>query len=378
MYRSIHGNPWSITAPRSGAGFFPVVTYDVVRKGYVDAALSSIKVFCSPADRLLRVLQKGVIMGPTDQTIACDPGHRPDAVALAQQEKRKTRLTAIVSAGLPTLPSYVLELNSLLKDPAVNMKKVTEIIRSDPSLSGQLLRMCNSAMFGQRRKVLSISQAAVILGTERLRTMVLTCSVMRFAGRQLPSTAVQIFWQHSLSTALLSERIAGWMDYSEKEQAYLSGLLHDIGQLPLWMVAQEERARGGAAPPTGWQDNVVLEREHFGMDHCEIGRHLGVAWNFLPSFMDVFEHHHNPTEASHDSHLVGMVAAADHFCQTHALATGTAPQKQSADAADQQQDNGFLKTCLPRLFEEDRTALAEMLETEYPKLQSLIEYSMAS
>ena len=195
------------------------------------------------------------------------------------------------------------------------MKKVTEIIRSDPSLSGQLLRMCNSAMFGLRRKVLSISQAAVILGTERLRTMVLTCSVMRFAGRQLPSVAVQTVWQHSLSTALLSERIAGWMDYSEKEQAYLSGLLHDIGQLPLWMVAQEERARGGAAPPTGWQDNVVLEREHFGMDHCEIGSHLlalhGISCR---QFMDVFEHHHNPAEASHDSHLVGMVAAADHFC----------------------------------------------------------------
>ena len=101
-----------------------------------------------------------------------------------------------------------------------------------PSLSAQVLRLCNSALFGLRHRVISIEQAAVLLGTERLRTLVLTCSLMQFAGKHVPMNSLLRFWQHSFLAALLSERIARQVDYPEREQAYLGGLMHDIGQLP--------------------------------------------------------------------------------------------------------------------------------------------------
>ncbi len=102
-----------------------------------------------------------------------------------RQKRRKGRLTSILTEGLPTLPSYVLELNTLLSASSVDLKRVGKVIRSDPSLSAHVLRMCNSALFNLRRRVLSIEEAAVLMGAERLRTLVLTSSVMEFAGQAI-------------------------------------------------------------------------------------------------------------------------------------------------------------------------------------------------
>ena len=313
----------------------------------------------------------------------------------AQQERRKNRLMALLSKGLPTLPAYLLDLNALLSAPMVDLKKVGKVIRTDPSLTAQVLRLCNSALFGLRRRVISIEQAAVLLGTERLRTLVLTCSVMQFAGKNVPAKALLGFWQHSFLSALLSERIARLVDYPEKEQAYLAGLLHDIGELPLWMVAMEEQAKDRPVPPSDWCDNLKLEREYFGMDHGKVGRWMAVSWNFMPSFLDVFEHHHDPENAQHDPYLVAIVAAADQFLQTLAppepgtpeaaeateLTASNLPEAIAADAgvpALEAESPSFLFKCFPRLAEEERSGILEMLQTEYLHVLPLVELSMAA
>jgi putative nucleotidyltransferase with HDIG domain len=263
----------------------------------------------------------------------------------------------------------------------VDLKKVGSVIRTDPSLSAQVLRLCNSALFGLRRRVISIEQAAVLLGTERLRTLVLTCSLMQFAGKRLTSTQLMSFWQHSFLCALLSERIAQQVDYFEKEQAYLGGLLHDIGQLPLWIVAIEEEEKGRPLPPSDWPDNVPVEREYFGLDHCKAGRSMAVAWNFMPSFIDVFEHHHNPERAQHDPYLVGIVAAADKFLQTQAETPSTPLADASPNSevpASEPDGPTFLQECLPLLAEAERQAVLEILQTEYIHLLPLVQLGLAS
>ena len=309
------------------------------------------------------------------------PGSGSSAIALELQGRRKQRLMGILGQGLPTLPSYVLDLNVLLSSPSVDLKKVATVIRTDPSLSAQVLRLCNSALFGLRRRVLSIEQAAILLGTERLRTLVLTCSVMQFAGKKLPKDQLMAFWQHSFLSGLLSERIARQIDYFEKEQAYLGGLLHDIGQLPLWILVLEETAKQRALPPADWADNIAAERDYFGMDHCKTGRMMAVSWNFMPSFIDVFEHHHSPENAEHDPYLVGIVAAADQFLQTQA--EHVAHQAEEGAESDSSQppeplDPPFLRTCLPLLAEAERLALMETLQTEFIHLLPLVQLGLAA
>ncbi|HZW05272.1 MAG TPA: HDOD domain-containing protein [Candidatus Nitrosotalea sp.] len=305
-------------------------------------------------------------------------------LAQEQTEKRKQRVLGVLSQGLPTLPTYVLDLNALLSNASVDLKKVGAVIRTDPSLSAQVLRLCNSALFGLRRRVISIEQAAVLLGTERLRTLVLACSIMQFAGKRLTGGQLSSFWQHSFLCALLSERVARQVDYFEKEQAYLGGLLHDIGVLPLWIVVLEEEAKNRTMPPPDWPDNVSIEREYFGIDHCKVGRSMAVAWNFMPSFIDVFEHHHHPEKAQHDPYLVGIVAAADRFLLSQTDVAAAAPASDAAQSAAEPpaafapEELEFLKDCLPLLAESERHAVMEILQTEYIHLLPLVQLGLAS
>jgi HD-like signal output (HDOD) protein len=292
-----------------------------------------------------------------------------------RQKRRKARLMSILTEGLPTLPSYVFDLNTLLSSASVDLKKVGKVIRNDPSLSAQVLRLCNSALFSLRRRVLSIEEAAILMGSERLRTLVLTCSIMEFTGKQLPRGEVQTYWAHSFMSGMLSERIARWMEYSEREQAYLGGLLHDIGALPLLVVAREEQALKGETQSGPWGGSLEAEKDYFGMNHCEVGRWIGQAWNFFPSFIDVFEHHHHPQRSSRDPHLVGIIAAADHFCECHSLDAAKEGEPMELEATDPSFEDEFLKLCFPRLDAKERSELTEMLETEYLHLLPVMEFS---
>jgi HD-like signal output (HDOD) protein len=280
---------------------------------------------------------------------------------------------SILTEGLPTLPSYVFELNTLLSSSSVDLKRVGKVIRNDPSLSAQVLRLCNSALFGLRRRVLSIEEAAILVGSERLRTLVLTCSIMEFTGRQLPRGEVQTYWAHSFLSGMLSERIARWMEYSEREQAYLGGLLHDIGALPLLVVASEEGGMQGESKNGPWGGSLDSEKVYFGMNHCEVGRWIGQSWNFFPSFIDVFENHHHPQRSLRDPHLVGIIAAADHFCESHSLDPVTEGETMELEETGPSFEDEFLKLCLPRLDAKERSELTEMLENEYLHLLPVIE-----
>jgi len=280
---------------------------------------------------------------------------------------------AALSDGLPTLPAYVFELNSMLAATPVDLKRVAEIIRTDPSLTAQVLRLCNSAFMGFRERITKIENAVMLVGTERLRTMVLTCSLVEYVGHRVSSEDIQSFWQHCFLTAALSERIARVISYSQPEQAYLAGLLHDIGALPLLVVTsvQPKDSQSGLAV-CGWGESIELEREQFGSDHCEIGRWIGVSWNFFPALLEVLAKHHSPSEARQDPSLVGVVAAADQFCVRRGIMLGAPPPELSEPSGNL--DQASFQACLPQLRVDEAVKLAETLEADFLHLIQVMEF----
>ena len=291
------------------------------------------------------------------------------------RQSRKLALLAALSEGLPTLPAYVFELNSLLAATPVNLKRVGEVIRTDPSLTAQVLRLCNSAFMGFRERVTKIEHAIMLVGTERLRTMVLTCSLVEHVGHRVGSEDIQSFWQHCFLTAALSERLARAISYPQPEQAYIAGLLHDIGALPHLVIAATESQEPDHMTPCHWNESVQAEREHFGTDHCEVGHWIGVSWNFSLSLVEVMESHHNPREATQDPELVAVVAAADQFCNRRGIVLGGLPPELSEPTGNQ--DQVILRACLPHLKPEEAEKLAEMLETDFLHLIQLMEFGAA-
>jgi len=226
------------------------------------------------------------------------------------REERKKRVMSLVTEALPLPQGRIFELVRRLSQPVMDLREVTAIICADPSLQGKILGLLSSSDCEEYQQPLAVSDAVVLLGSERLRILVLGCALADFAGRHLPAETLRAFWQHSILTGLLSQRIAREVLREEVEKAYWGGLLHDIGRLPLLIVAHEQSQRGQRISGAVF-DHPELERSYFGVDHCEIGRWIARSGNF-PSWMsDVIECHHDQAQAGDHAALVATIAAAD-------------------------------------------------------------------
>jgi HD-like signal output (HDOD) protein len=230
------------------------------------------------------------------------------------QECCRSRLASIVSAGLAPLPACLFDLDVLLTAPVVDLKKVTSVLGSDNELSQRVLRLSNASLSQPGDVAQNISDAVVLLGPSLFHAAVLITAVTDFGPREFRDENAWAIWTHSVLMAALSEKIAEISEYPVRGKAFLAGLLHDIGLLPFLMVEREEIGVRDDLAPIQWRDNIKLEREIFGLDHCEIGRWMGRSWNFSPILMDAVQHHHNPRKAMQDSHLAEVVCAAEYFC----------------------------------------------------------------
>jgi len=279
------------------------------------------------------------------------------------QIAREQRLQVIVRKGLPPFRQTALELTKALGGEAPDLKKAAKLISTDPTLSSQLLRMCNSPLLGLHSRVISIDHAATLLGPERLRSLALTTSVADFVGKALPESQMTAFWQHSFMTAMLSQFLAKRWKYFEEYQAYIAGLLHDIGEVPEWMLLSEGAAESEDLP-SDWVDNPYVEQEYFATDHCKLGGIMARSWGLMPSFLDVLENHHTPELALRDSVLVRIVATADGFLATKVPAPSFSADGQPFEEASQR----FVQLGQGLFGDNDWPQVAESLEREYTRI----------
>ncbi len=287
------------------------------------------------------------------------------------QERRRNALLGSLSGGLPTLPGYVFELNSLLGADPVDLKRVSEVIRTDPSLTAQVIRLCHSERPNLEHRVVNIDEAVLLLGTERLRTLALTCSLLEYSGERLAHDEVRAFWQHSFITALLSERLARGVRYSQPEQAYLGGLLHDIGALPLLTYLRDEEPGVALFIEAGPADSTSWEQKFFGLDHCELGYKIGTLWHFPLPLIEVFKYHHEPEKGTQDRNLLGLVAAADRIVRKWGVVFGIASPK--LEIVDKSEYDAILHECLPELDSEARGKILESIAGEFQDLIQMLE-----
>ncbi len=274
----------------------------------------------------------------------------------------RSEILARLSDEILDFPGYVSELNGLLSSVPVDLKRVGEIIRAQPNLSAYLIHLCQLAMPDFHDQIASVDHGIVFLGIDQMRTLILACCMVLDIGSCYSSDQLRSFWQHSLLTASLSERIARYMNYPRSENAYRAGLFHDAGALALVRWA----ARMGSAKAL---DNAMCgefieaERESFGVDHCDVGSLIGRVWELPPEIVDVLECHHNPQESKCDRLLVGIVAAADSFCVEHGVRFQLVKDRASVASKD-----GFhrvLCRSLPGLGNDWGRKLEEMLEMTY-------------
>jgi len=198
--------------------------------------------------------------------------------------------------SLPPFPAVAVKLLSVISDDDADFREVSRLIMADTALSGQVLRLANSALFGFSQEVTSILKALSLVGANRIRDMLVTVALKNYTTPG-DSPALRDCWRHSLAAALWSEALAQWY-ILDRPMLYTAAILHDLGRVAMFKLGPENYMRYvERAAADGNHDLRELERSLFTVDHCQIGGHLAKLWNFQPALIDVIAYHHDAIEA---------------------------------------------------------------------------------
>ena len=199
------------------------------------------------------------------------------------------RLAEIKS--LPTFPAVAAKLLGMINNEQSGFRDVSQLLMTDSALSGQVLRLANSAVFGFRQQVTTILKALCLVGADRVRDIVVTVSLKNYMSHG-DNVLLRDCWRHSLATALWAETLGQYWKL-DKPMSYTAGILHDLGRVALIMLLPADYAAYLDDAPMTEQDSRARERELFDYDHCQIGYYLSKVWNFQPALGDVIAHHHD-------------------------------------------------------------------------------------
>ncbi len=214
---------------------------------------------------------------------------------------------------LPPFPAVALQLLSLLDNEDVSMKQIVNLLRVDPALSAEILRVSNSALYGLSRRIDNVSHAVVVLGTEVVKRLALTVAIAKFTRNGSNSVALKRCWDHSMAVALLAERIAGQL-HQPRDRGYTAGLLHDVGALALLSCFPAEYGNMLEVAKENNFDQLECERQMFDVDHAAAGDWLARHWNLPEDLVSAISRHHDP--AACGSEIASIVRCADRLAAT--------------------------------------------------------------
>lgn len=216
------------------------------------------------------------------------------------------------SERLPSLPQVLLRILDAIHGERADLQHIASIIHQDTAMTARLLSVANSSYYGRAKACQTVERALLFLGTDTVKTIVITASIKQFYNRFHPNHQpfIKAFWRRSLVAANFAHILANLTGYTAPEEAYLTGLMMDVGQLVLlnrgdreylecWSEAGDDRAL------------LALERERFQCGHDEAGADLVDSWQLSGFMADAIRYHHEPGNRILDAHhLVKIINLA--------------------------------------------------------------------
>ncbi|HEB51219.1 MAG TPA: HDOD domain-containing protein [Desulfobulbus sp.] len=215
---------------------------------------------------------------------------------------------------MPSLSTTVSKVLEICSRPDTAPNDLNRVISLDPVLTGQVLKLINSAYYSLVNKVTSLTRAIIMLGLNTVKNLALSTAIIRCVDRTRKSKVLPIrkFWAHSIGVGVMAKLLAAeqGVPLGEREEYFVAGLLHDLGKIPfgdeyievLALARQEQLAL------------VTAEQRVLEIDHEEVGLMIAEKWKLNEAITDAISHHHTPEQAAPENQqLVATIALADSY-----------------------------------------------------------------
>lgn len=215
-----------------------------------------------------------------------------------------------------SLPSRAVEIMTLAQDSQADAEDLIELIRSDPAIAMRIMRTVNSSYHGIRQSVGNLKQAVMLLGFQEIRNIAMSAYVAPLFSESpgYKDFTREGLWNHMVATGIVAQHIAQTSERVNPQEAYLAGLLHDVGHVMIdqYLHKPFRRIIDAVTPE---RPAFQVERDLIGFDHAELGEYVAWKWKFPTHLTDAIGHHHHPHDyEGANPDMVCTVALSDWLC----------------------------------------------------------------
>ncbi len=224
-------------------------------------------------------------------------------------------ITNRVNSVMP-LPDTAMKLMNVMSNPRSTLDDIVETIKYDQAVTSQVLKLCNSSFFGLSRKVTSLNDAMLCLGTIKVLQLVMSVHTNNMLSSKQHGYGLEpgVLWKHSVAVALASSLFAQRLRIPDGNLLFTAGLLHDIGKVILNEYVAEDFAEIIRRVAEDHISFVEAEQHVLGFSHEDIGGMIAEKWQLPPAIVRCIRYHHMPSAVDPPDVLVDAVYLANCVC----------------------------------------------------------------
>ncbi len=233
----------------------------------------------------------------------------------ARAKNSKAARIVEVTGDLPSMPHIAARVLEKLSDDDSTPREIHELIIKDQALAARILKVANSPYYGASRSISTLRDAVMFMGFDTIRSLIMT-AVLKGMFLNV-GLSEKLLWEHAVGCGIAARKIADEIGFQHKEEAYLAGLMHDVGKTALFLrspaimreIMEEVYNDGGAF--------FEVEQRRLGFTHADVGGIIADQWRFTVDIEEAIANHHQPGQVRE---LTLIVSLANLIC--HKLSVG--------------------------------------------------------